>query len=514
MSNDVWRLTQRCWHKTPIRRSTASAVAERLTCILSSPPHSQMGIPVGSPSADGSDPAPGLSTFRTLALNTVSTILEDAIEFREDIFDNMIPNPLRFFQSSPTHLRKAHQQFMKNPYERCLTLIHHKPITTLSLSSTGQFLLLGSTIGDIDLWDATKGTTEGQRRRCQIPSSGPITCLKFSGSSTAHIYAASQTGELGDWRWDGSRYIFNQYQPNGGLSARAISIHWSELRVAFMQLDRSGQMRICTWRSGPMGGYDTRYLAGMKLSSTCCAFSPTGSHLFVGDEIGTLSVWISDTGQPSRRPLEYAPTPTNGQRELLNPSAEGPKCISLVPSPDGTDVLVGYSNGEIRLWNITSGHYTVIRNPPRQSTTSAYNSLPLTFSSDGTLVLFPSFKERRKIEVYDVKIGHSFLTCHLQDWPEGATVKQIILSPDKSRFILSFEGSATVLIFCWPVSERWYNQIYSIRFQVVLSVVAAACLYKLYYAVLFILNIITTNWVGLLLVCGPILFPFFPFGSD
>jgi len=516
MSNDVWRLTRRCWRKKPIRRPTASAVAERLTYILSSPPHSthsKMGIPVASPSADGSDPTLGLSTtFRTLVSNTASTILENAVEFREDLFDNMIPNPLQFFQSSLTHLQKAHQQFMKKPYARCMTLIHHKPITTLSLSSTGQFLLLGSTIGDIDLWDAAKGITEGQRRRCQIPRSGSITCLSFSGSSTAHIYAASQTGELCDWYWDGSRYIFNQYQPNGGLSARAISIYWSEVRAAFMQLDRSGQIRICTWKSGSKGGCDTRHLAGMKLSSTCCTFSPTGSHLFVGDEVGTLSVWVSDTGQPSRRPLEYAPTPTNGQRELLNPSVEGPKCISLVVSPNETDILVGYSNGEIRLWNIASGHYTVIRIPPRQSTTPAYNSLPLAFSSDGVLVLFPSFEERRRIEVYDVQTGHSFLTCHLQDWPEGATVKQIILSPDKSRLILSFEGSTTVLIFCWPVSERWYNQIYSIRFQVALSMVTAAWLY---YAVLHsILNNIITNWVGLLLLCGFIFSPYFHFRSD
>jgi hypothetical protein len=98
-----------------------------------------------------------------LALNTASTILENAIEFGEDIFDNMIPNPLQIFQSSPTHLQKAHHQFMKKPYESCLMLIHHEPITTLSLSSTGQFLLLRSTIGDIDLWDATKGTTEGRQ---------------------------------------------------------------------------------------------------------------------------------------------------------------------------------------------------------------------------------------------------------------------------------------------------------------------------------------------------------------
>ena len=120
---------------------------------------------------------------------------------------------------------------------------------------------------------------------------------------------------------------------------------------------------------------------------------------------------------------------------------------------------MGYSNGQIRLWNIPSGHYIVIRIPPRQSTTRAYNSLSLAFSSDRFLVLFPSFEDGRRIEAYGVKTGNRFLTCHLLDWPEGATVKQLILSPDNPRLILSFEGSTTVLIFCWSV-ERWYNQIY------------------------------------------------------
>ena len=277
----------------------------------------------------------------------------------------------------------------------------------------------------------------------------------------------------------------------------------------FMELKR--RTRICTWRSG-----NTHYLAGMKSPSTCCAFSPTGSHLFVGDEVGALSVWISDTGQPSRRPLEYAATPTIGQRELLNPSPENPKRISLVPSPNGADVLVRYSNGEIRLWNIASGHYIVIRIPPRQSTIPAHNSLPLTFSSDGSLLLFPSFEESRRIEVYDVKTGRRFLTCHLQDWPEGATVKQTILSPDKSRLILSFEGSTTVLIFCWPVAtsiffwpaeiltfrwpvERLYNHIYSIRFQVALSMTVFACLYAVPHS---ILNSIILDWSVSLLLGG------------
>ena len=507
MSNDVWGLTQRCWHKKPIRRPPASAVSERLTYILSSSPHSRMGISVGSSSVDGSDPPTGSSMFfRTLVSHTASTILENIVEFREDLFDNMMPNPLRIFQSSPTYLQKGHEQFLKKPYERCLTLIHHKPITTLNLSSTGQILLVGNTSGEIDIWDATKGTTEG--RRGQPPSSGGITFLTFSGSSTAHIYAASQTGEVWDLYWDGFRYRSNRHPPKVGVTVQAISIRWSELRAVFMQLDRSGQMRICTWRSGLEGQCDTRHLAVMKSSSTCCAFSSTGYHLFVGDEFGTLSVWISDTGQPSRRPLGYTATATNGQREILNSSAESPKCISLVPSQNGADVLVGYSNGEIRLWNIASGHYTVIRIPPLQSTITAYTSLPLTFSPDGSLVLFPSFEERRRIEVYDVKTGHRFLTCYLQDWPEGATIKQIILSPDQSRLIVSFEGSATVLIFCWPV-ERWYNQIYSIRIGVALSMVAAACLYAIPHSMLNSIITQTLDWVVPLLIGGLIFCNYF-----
>ena len=340
MSNDIWRLTQRCWHKTPIRRPPASAVSERLTYILSSPPHSRMGISAGSSSVDGSDPPTGSSTsFRRLVSHTTATVLENIIDFREDLFDNMIlPNPLRIFQSPPTYLRKAHEQILKKPYERCLTLIHHKPITALSLSSTGKILLVGNTSGEIDIWDATKGTTEG---RCHPPSSGGITCLKFSSFSTTHIYAASQTGEVCDWRRDDFHYKSNRYPPKVGVTVQAISIRWLEMRAVFVHLDRSEQMRICTWRNGLGGQCDTRHLAVMKSSSTCCYFSPTGSHLFVGDEFGTLSVWISDTGQPSRRPLGYTATPTNGQREIPNPSAESPKCISLVPCQNGADVLVG-----------------------------------------------------------------------------------------------------------------------------------------------------------------------------
>lgn len=245
MSNDVWRFTQRCWHKTPSRRPAASAVSERLTHILSSPPRSRVGASVGSSSVDGLDPPTGPSmTLPTLVSNAASTVFENLVEFGENIFDNVMPNPLRLFQSSSTYLLKAHQRVMKKPYERCLTLNSDAGITILTLSSSGRVLLIGKTTGAIDVWDAKKGIKEGS---ClPQPSKSAITCLKFSDSGAYTIRAASQTGELYTWHWGGSKYINWSFPlKSASLSKPSLTIMGSGTPRSRKSTDRDRSKSAC-----------------------------------------------------------------------------------------------------------------------------------------------------------------------------------------------------------------------------------------------------------------------------
>lgn len=183
-------------------------------------------------------------TLPTLVSNAASTVFENLAEFGEDIFDNVMPNPLRLFQSSSTYLLKAHQRVMKKPYERCLTLNSDAGITILTLSSSGRVLLVGKTTGAIDVWDAKKGIKEGS---ClSQPSKSAITCLKFSDSGAYTIRAASQTGELYTWHWGGSKYINWSFPlKSASLSKPSLTIMGSGTPRSRKSTDRDRSKSAC-----------------------------------------------------------------------------------------------------------------------------------------------------------------------------------------------------------------------------------------------------------------------------
>jgi len=80
----------------------------------------------------------------------------------------------------------------------------------------------------------------------------------------------------------------------------------------------------------------------------------------------------------------------------------------------------------------------------------------MSFSSDGKILVFPSLDRQKTIEFFNTKSCTTSTTHELDDWPDGAVVRSVLVSPDKTRLIIGFEGLNDILIFCWP-GRAWYE---------------------------------------------------------
>jgi len=442
LSVDIWRLARRCWSRWEFRRPAAQAIAETLTLMLVSSTHMQ---PKTEDRTDDSSTKKNPRTSPGVVSQLACSFGELLIDILEDGPSVVISHLKRV--SIASGFSTTTDDVMSEAYERCLTISPLKPtsaVTALHLSLNGRSLLVGNGVG-VSQWDCLDGVCTPV-----IPSftsSRPVTTLTFGNYTNRSAFTADQSGNIcrlieGK---GGNASFYNTRTPITCISAS------TNVMVAF-----SAQCReIYRWdlshsgSKGPTMG--TVVLGGLRIAATCAAFSHCGRFLFVGDEQGRLSIWVSKTGQPHMRPLDYTILTTD---PVPRSTSNVVRCVTVLPSPSSKKVAVGYDSGEIRIWDLETRSYILPRSPQDilhlSRLPDKVKATPMSFSSDGEILAFPSLDERKTVELFNTNSCTTSTTCELYDWPDGAAVHSILVSPDKTRLIVCFEGLNYVLIFCWP----------------------------------------------------------------
>ena len=127
------------------------------------------------------------------------------------------------------------------------------------------------------------------------------------------------------------------------------------------------------------------------------------------------------------------------------------ECRSLAISPNGKKIMVSYSSGEIRLWDIKARSYSILRaaSTIRHSNikSPAFSSSPVAFSPDGSYVAYASATDPRTVDIQDVS-KKVLSSIDLDDAPiEG--IQSLDISPNNRRLIVTFHNSSRIIVCVW-----------------------------------------------------------------
>ena len=192
-------------------------------------------------------------------------------------------------------------------------------------------------------------------------------------------------------------------------------------------------------------------------SCLCTAFSPDGKEIYIGTSSGSFFISSTINGQLVHRPFRLSSPP---EGDALSRRGSMPQdrdfaisaCRSLAISPDGKKVMVSYSSGEIRLWDIKARTYSVLRptGAIRHSDIDslAYSSLPVTFSPDGSYVAYASASDPRMVELQDVVSKQVVSYIDLDGAPTDG-IQSLDISPNNKRLIVTFPNSNRIMVCMW-----------------------------------------------------------------
>ena len=442
LSVDIWRLARRCWSRWEFRRPTAQAIAKTLTLSLHS------FTPTQSKSDDGADnsftqkPPPASPAIVSQLAYSLGELMVDILEDGPSATISHFNRILIASGYSTTT-----DSIMSEAYERCLTISLPGPVSALHLSLNGRSLLVGSRAG-VSQWDCL----DGVRTPVIPPFTGPnpITAFTFGDYTNRSAFALDERGticRLVEGK-TGNAPFFNTTPITCISASTAVMVAFSaqSRKIYKWDLDTSENPKMATVT-----------LTSLRTGATCAAFSRYGHLLFVGDGHGSLSIWISKTGQPQMRPLDYTMATANNLPRST--SSNVVRCVSILPSPSSKHIAVVYDTGEIRLWDLETRTCSIPRSPldvlQPSRPPNEVKAIPMFFSSDGKILVFPSLDKQKTIEFFNTKRCTTSTTHELDDWPDGAVVRSILVSPDKTRLIIGFEGFNDILIFCWP-GRAWY----------------------------------------------------------
>src|SRR5262249_53944137 len=165
----------------------------------------------------------------------------------------------------------------------------------------------------------------------------------------------------------------------------------------------------------------------------CAAFSPDGTWLVTGGEVGkpgAATVWGARTGRP---PL------------ALKRLKGGGRCAAV--SPDGTRIVTG--GGKAMVWDARTGAPLVELNGPKERVSSG------AFSPDGTRIVTAAAAVfgATELKVWDARTGTALLDLTLKDKTGSVSMGEeggcVAFSPDGRRFVAG--GMYTRSIHPWVV---------------------------------------------------------------
>ena len=106
--------------------------------------------------------------------------------------------------------------------------------------------------------------------------------------------------------------------------------------------------------------------------------------------------------------------------------------------------MVSYSSGEIRLWDIKAGSYSILRNAGA-ITDSDISSLPAAFSPDGSYVVYASAIDPTMVDIQNIVSKRVLSSIALDDSPTVDGIQSLNISPDSKKLIVSFHNSNHII---------------------------------------------------------------------
>jgi len=342
---------------------------------------------------------------------------------------------------------------MKRPFKGVYNLSNPSEVRSLAISPDGKTLAAGLNSGRFEVWDINKKcmyypVTEMAYRPRVGEEASPITAITYatcvSKNPASHVFGlGTMSGNSGFFRVDyGSMILWSQNR--------------HPVRCVFAADDKvlvlNTDAKIFSWllRKDPAKDLprvtELRELYGLKV--TCGAFSSDGKTVFVGTDVGSLFVLDSHTGRSRTGGgllMGSAGQPGGVRRQASNASGSSSiSCKSIAPSPDGRKVAMGYSNGEIRLWDVSRCSYDVMRTPGRGKA----NGIALTYAPDASRVAYISRDAENTIDIQEVgslKVIASVHVPHL----EGKSVLTMHIIQNNKKMVMSFKGSPDIMVCTW-----------------------------------------------------------------
>ncbi len=215
---------------------------------------------------------------------------------------------------------------------------HDGPVTALLYDAKGENILSGSFDGTVRIWNITTG--EGEHKLDL--GKGPVLALALHPDG--EVVAARYHGHIAVWDLD-SGLLVKEWGV-GGIGARIhpLSLSRGEHRegIAFTP---DGSMLVSTDNSGILHGWKTATGAiavrffGPHVSTPGIAFADNGSILLAASETIGLSAW----------------QPSTGEKLFGLEGHVGRDVSNLDVSPDGRMVAAGGGDGNVRVWDVSTG---------------------------------------------------------------------------------------------------------------------------------------------------------------
>jgi WD40 repeat protein len=212
-------------------------------------------------------------------------------------------------------------------------------------------------VGELKVWDAEKGrplaTLTGHALFVTSAAFSPDGQWIASASGNP-IQVPPQAGEVKVWDAGTYREVLT-FQPSIGCVA-SVAFSPDGRQLALASMGKVVQLRDAAT------GEEVRTFRGHKGFVNCAAFSPDGRHLGSGDSEGMAILWDLATGEQAQTLLAHTGS-----------------VFGLAFNPDGSRLatasleLGGNYRGEVRLWDMQSGHEAI----------ALPGQLTVAFSPDG-----------------------------------------------------------------------------------------------------------------------------------
>jgi WD40 repeat protein len=291
---------------------------------------------------------------------------------------------------------------------------HTQPISALSFSVDGHFVVSGSLDGTILVWDAETGDVVGDPL---APSKGKVRAVAYSHQNRVLVSASGMSGTIMVCNAATHEIVLG---PLEGHTSDIMAIALS--RDGRRALSASGDATVRMWDLSRNAVVPTTHAnKGHTGWVRCVVFSPCGRKLTSVGIDETIRVWDASTGECFLGPIESL---SHYER--------------IIFSPDGSQIVAfGSTDGAIGAWNVNTGELAFEHDLSDDNYKDTGIEHVAFRSTDQRLVTCSS---NGVVRIWSLEDG--FLTEDLSvssPWPEddNEPVEILALSPDGLTAIVS-----------------------------------------------------------------------------